>query len=88
MPEHWPVLTGAHCVLRVLDEDDVQHWRTDEGNRLFEQQHYLGGQPPPTDVAAMEIRLARVAAADPASRPGWPGWFSVSTAAPTSCRRR
>ena len=61
MPEHWPVLTGAHCVLRVLDEDDVQHWRTDQGNRLFEQQHYLGGQPPPTDVAAMEIRLARVA---------------------------
>ena len=61
MPESWPVLTGAHCVLRVLDEDDVQHWRTDEGNRLFEQQHYLGDQPSSTDVAAMEIRLSRVA---------------------------
>jgi hypothetical protein len=61
MPEDWPVLTGEHCVLRVLDEDDVQHWRTDEGNRLFEEQHYLGDQPSPTDVAAMEIRVARVA---------------------------
>jgi RimJ/RimL family protein N-acetyltransferase len=61
MPESWPVLTGEHCVLRVLDEDDVQHWRTDEGNRLFEEQHFFGGQPPPTEVAAREIRLSRVA---------------------------
>jgi hypothetical protein len=54
MTDAWPLLTGEHCVLRVLDEDDVQHWRADEGSLLFEaRQEFDVAQPAPAEIAAL-----------------------------------
>ena len=49
MTEPWPVLTGEHCVLRVLDEDDLPQWHTDEGEGFFgQQQEFYVEQPAPS----------------------------------------